>query len=125
MDQLREFDLHSGQGRAFKCAVRKAVELMFAWAPILAPLRVPLKVLLLVMPPQQGTDLDNLALTVLPAVQDTLSAPAITAYEVIELKMADADPAGGCLRFALGSGSQYVSTWQRATDYVARCMGLA
>jgi hypothetical protein len=62
---------------------------------------------------------------VLPAVQDALSVPAITACEVIELKRAAADPAAGRLRFALGNGSQYVSTWQRATDYVARCMGLA
>jgi hypothetical protein len=110
----------SGEGRKFKAAVRKAVEAMVDRFPILAPLRVPLRVVLLVVPPQQGKDLDNLALSVLPAVHDALNGPDITAYEVIDLKRTDADPAAGLLRFALGSGSQDGSTWQRATDYVAR-----
>ncbi|TCN37855.1 hypothetical protein EV644_15020 [Kribbella orskensis] len=92
--------------------------------PILAPLRVPLRVVLLVVPPRQGKDLDNLALSVLPAVRDALNGPDITAYEVIELKRTAADPEAGLLRFALGSGSQHGSTWQRATDYVARCFEL-
>jgi hypothetical protein len=110
-----------GEGRTFKAAVRKNVEAMVDRFPALAPLRVPLKVVLLVVPPEQGKDLDNLALSVLPAVHDALNGPDITAYEVIELKRTDADAAVGLLRFALGSGSQGGSTWQRATDYVARC----
>lgn len=92
--------------------------------PILAPLRVPLKVVLLVVPPRQGKDLDNLALSVLPAVRDAPNGPDITAYEVIELKGTAADPEAGLLRFALGSGSQHGSTWQRATDDVDRCFEL-
>lgn len=113
-----------GEGRAFKSAVRKDLEDMVDRFPALAPLRVPLKVVLLVVPPEQGKDLDNLALAVLPAVHDALNGPDITAYEVIELKRTAADPAAGLLRFALGSGSQDGSTWQRATDYVARCFEL-
>jgi hypothetical protein len=110
----------SGEGQAFKAAVREALEAMLVRAPVLAPVRVPLKVVLLVVPPQQGKDLDNLALTALPAVQEVLRPPALTAYEVIELKRSPTDPAAGHLRFALGSGSQFGSTWQRVTDYVAR-----
>lgn len=112
----------SGEGRDFAAAVRKDMQLMVDRYPILAPLLVPLKVVLLLVPPEQGKDLDNLALAVLPAVRDALNGPDITAYEVIELKRTAADPAAGLLRIALGSGSQDESTWQRATDYVARCI---
>ena len=67
---------------------------MLVRGPVLAPARVPLKVILLVVPPQQGKDkdLDNLALTTLPAVQEVLRPPALTAYEVIELKRSPTDP---------------------------------
>jgi hypothetical protein len=98
---------------------------MVARVPILSSLCVPLKVVLLVVPPPQGKDLDNLALAVLPALQDALNAPDITAYEVIELKRTADDPPSGLVRIALGSGSQDASTWQRAIDYVAECIELA
>jgi len=115
----------SGEGRRFKAAVREDVELMVARVPILSSLCVPLKVVLLVVPPPQGKDLDNLALAVLPALQDALNAPDITAYEVIELKRTADDPPSGLVRIALGSGSRDASTWQRATDYVAERIELA
>jgi hypothetical protein len=63
-------------------------------------------------------------LTTIPVIRDVLSAPDITAYEVIELKRTAEDPPEGHLRFALGSGSWPESTWQRATDYVEKCMEL-
>jgi hypothetical protein len=114
--------LASGEGRNFKEAVRAAVEAMRDQTPLLSPLRVGLKVILLVVPPRQGKDLDNLALATIPVIGEVLSAPDITAFEVIELKRTTEDPPEGHLRLALGSGSWPKSTWQRATDYVERCM---
>jgi hypothetical protein len=110
-----------GEGQAFRAAVRQALEELLVQQPVFAPMRVPLKIILLVVPPlNQGKDLDNLALTVLPAAQNVLRPPAITSYEVIEMRRTPADPPTGYLRLALGSGSQRASTWQRLTDYVAR-----
>ncbi|MFI6829169.1 hypothetical protein ACIBG5_18840 [Kribbella sp. NPDC050241] len=46
----------SGEGRKFTAAVRKDVAGMVDRFPIPAPLRVPVKVVLLVVPPRQGKD---------------------------------------------------------------------
>jgi hypothetical protein len=111
----------SGEGQAFRNAVRQALEELLVQQPVFAPMCVPLKIILLVVPPlNQGKDLDNLALTVLPAAQNVLRPPAITSYEVIEMKRTPADLPTRYLRLALGSGSQRGSTWQRLTDYVAK-----
>lgn len=109
-----------GQGREFTADVRRAVERIAARRPALAPLLVPLKIIMLVIPPRQGKDLDNLALLVLPIVEQVLDQPAITSYEVIELARTPTDPPAGLLRLALGDGHGQVSTWERLTDYVER-----
>jgi hypothetical protein len=109
-----------GQGRDFTADVRRAVEKIAAHRPVLAPLLVPLKIIMLVIPPHQGKDLDNLALLVLPTVEQVLHAPVITSFEVIELARTPTDPPAGLLRLALGDGHGPVSTWKRVTDYVER-----
>jgi hypothetical protein len=109
-----------GEGRGFAADVRRAVEEIAARRPIFGPLCVPLKVILLVVAPWQGKDLDNLALVVLPAVQQVLDPPTIASYEVIELARTPGDPPEGHLRLALGDGLIPCSTWERATDYVER-----
>ncbi|GAB3362275.1 hypothetical protein [Amycolatopsis sp. CFH S0078] len=62
-------------GKEFAAEVRRLV---------LVPLCVPVKVVMLVTPPGQGNDLDNLALTALPTVQRTFPSSAIMTYEDIE-----------------------------------------
>jgi hypothetical protein len=110
---------NSGEGQSFKAAVRVALEDLFAQRPVFSPIRVALKVIFIVVPPcNHKKDLDNIALAVLPVVDDILRPPRIAAYEVIELKRSKDDPPNGYLRLALGSGSQIGSTWQRVTDYV-------
>lgn len=115
---------------------------------ILTPLLVPVKVILLVVTPPQGRDLDNLALEILPLVHETLAPhpqpwltrfPAlfdtaegraerdrlrrlarssVTAYEVIHLRRTAADPPNGLLRLAIGSATTPGSTWTRIAHYV-------
>lgn len=104
-----------GDGQRFKAAIREAVKALVSGRPVFWPLRVPIKIVLLVVAPQQGKDLDNLALVVLPAVQHILKPPAITAYEVIELTRTADDPPQGYLRIALGNGCCAGSSWDNAT----------
>ncbi|MEU4806585.1 hypothetical protein [Actinosynnema sp. NPDC023587] len=119
---LPELPRSGGQGRNFTTEVHQAVENITAHRPVFTPLRVPLKVTLLVIPPEQGKDLDNLALAVLPTVHRVLQPPAITSYEVIELVRTPGDPPEGHLRLALGNGFRPRSTWERVTDYLEQQM---
>ena len=65
----------SGERQAFKAAVRRHLEQLRTRWPVFNPLLVPLKVTFLVVAPEQGKDLDNLALEVLPLVHETLRPP--------------------------------------------------
>ena len=103
---------------------------------------------LLVIPPEQGKDLDNIALTALPIAHDVLrphisphllsptygdnepwrdealarlnsvNARSVGAYQVIELPRSQGDPPEGTLRLALGPHTRW-SWWHRATTYVS------
>jgi hypothetical protein len=117
---LPELPRPGGAGRTFTADIQGAVKEIVARLPVFAPMHVPLKVVLLVVTPRQGKDLDNLALVVLPVVQRLLNPPAITSYEVIELARAPGDPPEGHLRLALGDGLCPDSRWGRATDYVGQ-----
>ncbi|MCS7484574.1 hypothetical protein ACFFQW_46205 [Umezawaea endophytica] len=111
-----------GQGAEFAAAVHRAIEEITSRQPVFAPLCVPLKVILLVIPPDQGKDLDNLALQVLPVVEQVLRPPSINSYEVIELTRTPVDPPAGLMRLGLGDGHDPRSTWKQVTDYVERRM---
>jgi hypothetical protein len=56
----------------FSSKVRERLQAFRARWHLLRPLLVPVKATFLVVPPAQGKDLDNIALTVLPIVHDVL-----------------------------------------------------
>jgi hypothetical protein len=62
----------SGQGDAFQQAVRERFETFKASEPLLETLLTTIKLTFLVIPPEQGKDLDNIALEVLPIAHDVL-----------------------------------------------------
>lgn len=62
----------SHERETFREALRLSLEEFRQRWPSLRTLVVPIKVTLIVVPPRQGKDLDNLALDVLPAVHDIL-----------------------------------------------------
>jgi hypothetical protein len=61
-----------GDYRAFRDGVASACRDYISRRPGLQPLLVPLRMTLLVVPPAQGKDLDNVLLDVLPAVNEHL-----------------------------------------------------
>ncbi len=63
---------NSADRRTFRDALYASMEDFRSRWPVLQNLVVPIKVTMLVVPPQQGKDLDNLALDVLPAVHEVL-----------------------------------------------------
>ncbi|MGW6932819.1 hypothetical protein ACWGE0_22375 [Lentzea sp. NPDC054927] len=62
----------SGEGKEFRASVLAQLEDLLRRRPVFNPLLVPLKVIFLVVPPIQGKDLDNIALTLLPMVHEVL-----------------------------------------------------
>jgi hypothetical protein len=62
----------SRERRTFREFLRSNMEAFCRQWPALGTLVVPIKITLIVVPPRQGKDLDNLALDVLPAVHDIL-----------------------------------------------------
>ncbi|MEU8048483.1 hypothetical protein [Micromonospora haikouensis] len=63
---------NSSDRRTFRDALYATMEDFRGRWPLLRDLVVPIKVTMLVVPPQQGKDLDNLALDVLPVVHEVL-----------------------------------------------------
>jgi hypothetical protein len=61
-----------GQGEQFRRMVRGQLEAFRRQWPLFRSLVVPVKVTFLVVPPEQGKDLDNIALTCLPIVHEVL-----------------------------------------------------
>jgi hypothetical protein len=62
----------SRERRTFRDALRSNLEAFRRRWPALSALVVPIKITLIVVPPRQGKDLDNLALDVLPPVHEIL-----------------------------------------------------
>lgn len=62
----------SGQTDEFTRQIRTSLEGFRSRWPLFAPLLVPVTLTLLVIPPKQGKDLDNLALTTLPIAHEVL-----------------------------------------------------
>ena len=62
----------AGQSAAFTRLIRASLEEFRQRVPVFQPLLVPVTLTFLVTPPEQGKDLDNIALTVLPLAHDVL-----------------------------------------------------
>lgn len=69
----------SGQTEEFTRQIRISLEGFRSRWPLFAPLLVPVTLTLLVVPPKQGKDLDNLALTTVPIAHEVLR-PHIAPY---------------------------------------------
>lgn len=68
--RLPSLPVAPGDGDLFVAAVRHACDEFVHRHPFLRPLVVPLRITLLVVPPSQGKDLDNIVLAVMAAVND-------------------------------------------------------
>ncbi|MFI5950406.1 hypothetical protein ACIA8B_22850 [Micromonospora chalcea] len=140
----------SGERSQFRDEVRRQLEEFRRHHRALDPLVVPLKITILVVPPEQGKDLDNIALDVLPTAHEVLkphvepwllaptfgeigehrekalrrmrsiNAQSVTTYQVIELQRIPEDPKAGLLRLVLGRGDQYDSFWTETYDLVRK-----
>ncbi|WP_143737548.1 hypothetical protein [Microbispora sp. GKU 823] len=60
------------EGEEFKSALRQRMEEFKVRRPMFSLLTVPVKMTFLVVPPEQGKDLDNIALTALPIAHEVL-----------------------------------------------------
>ncbi|AGL16115.1 hypothetical protein [Actinoplanes sp. N902-109] len=120
-------------------------------ATVVVVVDLPLKITLLVSPSEQGKDLDNIALEVLPIAHEvfqphispwllapeaevdpdrehrrrlmsSLNVRSVTTYQVIELRELSGGNQTGSLRLALGCGDDLNSPWANAHDFVDRCL---
>ena len=81
----------AGHGEQFRRKVRLQLEAFRRQWPVFSSLVVPVKVTFLVVPPQQGKDLDNIALTCLPIVHEVLR-PHIEPHYLSPVFKSDRDP---------------------------------
>jgi hypothetical protein len=137
----------TGQSADFARMIRASLEEFRVRWPLFRSLLVPIMLTFLVIPPEQGKDLDNIALTALPIAHQVLrphiaphllfprhgdgerwlddalarlksvNARSVRAYQVIELPRSPQDPPEGTLRLALGLYA-HCSRWHRTTDYL-------
>ena len=91
----------------FKNNVKAVLENFTKQFPILSPLKTPLGVIVLYVPPKtQSIDLDNLARYIIPFVNETIQPPisfvnntnSITRYQFVELPRFDSDSKAGYVR---------------------------
>lgn len=68
-----------GEAKEFARTVREQLQRLKRQWPLLTPLLVPVKITFLVVPPEQGKDLDNIAREVLPIAHEVLK-PHIEPY---------------------------------------------
>jgi hypothetical protein len=113
-----------GQDEEFRRTLEQQLAQFADRYPVMVPLEASLNVTILVVPPEQGKDLDNLALIVLPVLRQVLRPGiphelAITSYQVIELARQPGDPTSGYLRVVLGTENRYRSDWDWIADHVA------
>ncbi len=91
----------SGEGQEFKNSVRRQLKELHAKLPAFSRLLVPLKVTFLMVTPQQGKyldnlaqrkDLDNLALKILPLVHEIFQPPLVPSIIADMLPSGDDSP---------------------------------
>lgn len=104
---LNHTPVKKGQKRIFKENVVDAMENFKKRYPILSPLKVPLGVIVLYVPPlMQSVDLDNLARYIMPFINNTMKPPlffvdgmkSVARYQFLELPRLDGDPPEGYVR---------------------------
>lgn len=122
---LPSLPARTGEQATFRASLdARLAEFARRW-PTMVPLEAALNVTILVVSPEQGKDLDNLALTVLPAVRRIFrpgmpNELAITSYQVIELAPRTSTPSAGHLQVVLGTESRYQSDWDRIASVLCR-----
>lgn len=104
---LRHTPIKNGQTKIFKSNVKTVLKNFTKQFPILSPLKTPLGVIVLYVPPKtQSIDLDNLARYIIPFVNETIrpsigfvnSTNSIKRYQFIELPRFDSDSDAGYVR---------------------------
>lgn len=139
-----------GESGQFRESVISACETFRQRHPHLRPLFAPLRITLLLVPPTQGKDLDNVIRTVVGGVHTVLKpepwpiTPEVaevlgvrhpsteyarhvtisaSSYQVIELSRTPEDPPEGSLSMVLGSGDNLDSVWAEAEHFVDEVLG--
>ena len=109
---LRHTPIKNGQTKIFKSNVKTVLKKFTKQFPILSPLKIPLGVIVLYVPPKtQRIDLDNLARYIIPFVNETIqphmgfvnNTNSITRYQFIELPRFDSDLDAGYVRLIFDS----------------------
>jgi len=109
---LRHTPIKNGQTKIFKSNVKTVLKKFTKQFPILSPLKIPLGVIVLYVPPKtQRIDLDNLARYIIPFVNETIqphmgfvnNTNSITRYQFIELLRFDGDFDAGYVRLIFDS----------------------
>lgn len=104
---LNHTPVANGETTIFKKNVVGIMEDLKKRRPILSPLKVPLGVIVLYVPPEtQSIDLDNLAKYIIPSINEIVRPPinygnstnSIRRYQFIELPRFDSDPLEGYVR---------------------------
>ncbi len=104
---LRHTPIKKGQTNIFKNNVKTVLKNFTKQFPILSPLKTPLGIIVLYVPPKtKSIDLDNLARYIIPFVNETIQPPmsfvnstnSVTRYQFIELPRFDSDSYAGYVR---------------------------
>ena len=123
---LKHTPIKNGQTKIFKSNVKTVLKNFTKQFPILSPLKVPLGVIVLYVPPKnRSIDLDNLARYIIPFVNDTIQPPvnfinsinSIKRYQFIELPRFDNDSDAGYVRLIFDNPF-LGSVWDRVDNVI-------
>lgn len=123
---LRHTPIKNGQTNIFKNNVKTVLKNFTKQFPILSPLKTPLGVIVLYVPPKtQSIDLDNLARYIIPFVNETIQPPisfvnrtnSVERYQFIELPRFDSDSGTGYVRLIFDNPFLR-SVWDKVDDVI-------
>lgn len=122
--ELPPLPLRTGDGDRFEQGVREAFRTFVRERADLAPLLVPLRVTVLVIPPVRPRaatkDLDNTLITLMRIIEQVLASSTLRAYQVIELHRQPGDSDHGAVILVPGLGWNHWSVWTEAERFVQR-----
>lgn len=128
---LKHTPIEDGETTIFKRNVRSILNKFKRQLPKLFPLKIPVGVIVLYVPPEtQSIDLDNLARYIIPFINDTLKPPmsfgnsikSVTRYQFIELPRFDNDPVNGYVRLIFDNPDSG-SIWDKIDKIIEKWEG--
>jgi len=125
---LRHTPIKNGQTKIFKSNVKTVLKNFTKQLPILSPLKAPLGLIVLYVPPKtQSIDLDNLARYIIPFVNETIQPPisfvnstnSIKRCQLIELTRFDSDSYAGYVRLIFDNPF-FGSVWDNVDNVIGK-----